>query len=244
MVNGWEGILLRRGNLYLMGWTAFILGFTGSLHCLGMCSPLAMSVTRISSSAFLNRLLYNTGRILTYGVFGSLVASFGLAVPLLRYQNLVSILLGTALIVVGLTRSPIRIPGVTRALGAVSNQVKQWFSKALKRKTLFSTFLLGSLNGILPCGLSFLALTYCLTLAGPADGFLFMLMFGAGTLPVMLGFTEIFQWAIDRFRFNPAAMTTALVVFSGVFLIARVFIVHAAHAPSLQQGVVDIILCR
>ena len=228
----------------MMEWTALILGFTGSLHCLGMCSPLAMSVAGMSSSAFTNRLLYNGGRIFTYAVFGSIIASVGLAFPFLKYQTIVSILLGIALVFTGLTRSPIRMGKITRLLGVISSQVKQLFSKVLRKKTLFSSFLLGSLNGILPCGLSFFALTYCLTLTGPAEGFLFMLLFGVGTLPVMLGFTVAFQWATKRLHFQHATITTGLLLFSGVFLIARVFIVHIPNVASLEQGVVDIVLCR
>ncbi|MFZ6010810.1 MAG: sulfite exporter TauE/SafE family protein [Bacteroidota bacterium] len=227
-----------------MEWTALILGFTGSLHCLGMCSPLAISLTSMSSSALAYRVLYNSGRILTYGVLGSMVASVGLVGPFIKYQNLVSILLGFALVIAGVSRSPVHVPVITRVLGYVSNRVKKLFSMVLRNKTLFSTFLMGSLNGILPCGLSFLALTYCLTLSGPANGFLFMLLFGAGTLPVMLGFTGIFRWAVDRLHFKPAAITTGLLVFSGVFLIVRIFIVHIPQATSLKQGIVDIVLCR
>lgn len=227
-----------------MEWTAIILGFTGSLHCLGMCSPLSMSVAGMSSSAMMNRLLYNAGRVFTYGIFGSLIASFGMAMPFIKYQNLVSILLGVALVIVGVTRSPIHVPGITRALAGLSSHVKQVFSKTLKNKTSYSVLLLGSLNGILPCGLSFLALTYCLTLDGPLDGFLFMLLFGVGTLPVMLGLTGVFQWAVHRLHFRPALIMTGMLVLSGVFLIARVFFIHLPHADELQNGVVDIVLCR
>ena len=57
--------------------TALILGFTGSLHCLGMCSPLAMMVTGQSAKGFTKRLVYNSGRIVTYSVAGFIVASIG-----------------------------------------------------------------------------------------------------------------------------------------------------------------------
>ena len=227
-----------------MEWTALILGFTGSLHCLGMCSPLAMSVTRLSPSVFRNRFLYNAGRILTYGIFGAVVASFGLALPFLKYQNLLSLLLGITLVAIGMAQSPLRIQTVTKTLGKISNQVKQLFRTILASKSAFSVFLLGSLNGILPCGLSFLALTYCLTLAGPVEGFLFMLLFGAGTLPVMLGFTGFFQWAVNRLHFKPALITTGLLVVSGIFLIARVFIIHLPPTDSFYEGVTDIVLFR
>jgi uncharacterized protein len=228
-----------------MLWTAVILGFTGSLHCLGMCSPLAMAVTKMSSTAILSRLLYNLGRILTYGILGSMVATVGLGAPIIKYQNIVSILLGILLVVIGFQGISLnKVPVITRTLGAVSLFLKKLFSKFLQQKSHLSTFTLGALNGILPCGLSFLALTYCITLQGPADGFIFMSAFGLGTLPVMLGFTSVFHWVINTFKVQTKSITTGLLILSGLILIARVFFIHLPHADSVQQGVVDIVLCR
>jgi sulfite exporter TauE/SafE len=212
---------------------------------MGMCSPLAMSITNLSANAIASRILYNFGRIMTYGILGAVVATVGLGFPLIKYQNLISILLGISLLVIGLAGvSVIKIPIMTKALGSFSVFLKSQFSKFIQRKTYLSTFTLGSLNGILPCGLSFLALTYCLTLAGPSDGFIFMSAFGLGTLPVMLGFTSVFSWIVNRFNVQVKPMTTGMLILSGLLLIGRVFFIHLPHAENLQQGVVDIVLCR
>jgi sulfite exporter TauE/SafE len=228
-----------------MFWTALVLGFAGSLHCVGMCSPLAMAVTNMSPQVMLSRILYNGGRILTYGLLGGIVASVGLGFPLTHYQNLLSILLGISLVVIGFSGvTSIRIPFVTDALRKLSSLVKKLFSKYIQKKTRTSTFILGSLNGILPCGLSFLALTYCLTLGGPADGFVFMTAFGLGTLPAMLGFTSFFYWITRRFKFSITRLTTGMLILSGLLLIGRVFFIHLPHARSVQDGIVDIVLCR
>ena len=228
-----------------MIWTALIMGFAGSLHCLGMCSPLAMAVTNMTRSIMLSRLLYNFGRILTYGVMGSVIATIGMSFSFIKYQNLLSIFSGIALLVIGFAGiSTVRIPFVSQTLGGFSMFLKGLFSSFIHKKSYGSTFLLGSLNGILPCGLSFLALTYCLTLTSPADGFIFMLGFGIGTLPVMIGLTSVFYWLLNRFHLNARTITTGMLILSGVILIARVFIVHLPHANSLQESVVDIVLCR
>ncbi len=71
--------------------TALIMGFAGSLHCAGMCSPLVMAMTSMKRGALINKLIYNSGRILTYGFFGALVSSVGAILPLSKYQNLFSI---------------------------------------------------------------------------------------------------------------------------------------------------------
>jgi hypothetical protein len=60
----------------------------------------------------------------------------------------------------------------------------------------------------------------------------------------MLGFTGAFSWLSDKFQLDRMRLTTGMLILSGVLLIARVFIVHLPHAESLQQGVVDIVLCR
>jgi sulfite exporter TauE/SafE len=228
-----------------MIWTALIIGFAGSLHCLGMCSPLAMAVTNRSSAVLLNRVVYNVGRIFSYAILGSIIASVGLAFPLIRYQNILSILLGISMLVIGVSGvSTIKLPFLTTALAKASSFLKQQFAKFLSCKNYGSTFLLGSLNGVLPCGLSFLALTYCLTLAGPTDGFAFMVWFGVGTLPVMLGFTSVFYWMLNRFSFSLGKVTTGMLILSGILLIGRVFFIHLPHAKTLQEGVTDIVLCR
>ena len=228
-----------------MVWTALILGFAGSLHCMGMCSPLMMSVTNMSSKVMLARLLYNAGRIFSYGIMGSMIASVGFVFPLEKYQNLLSLILGVGLLVIGLTGvSALKIPFLTPVLGQFSGSLKNLFSKFLTRRNSASTFVLGSLNGILPCGLSFLALTYCLTLARPIDGFNFMALFGVGTLPVMLGFTSAFSWLVAKFHFNVRTLTTGMLVLSGLLLIARVFAFHSSEDHTLHGNVVDIVMCR
>lgn len=228
-----------------MIWTALIIGFAGSLHCLGMCSPLAMAVTNMSSAIVVNRLLYNLGRVFTYGFLGCLIATVGMPFSLMKYQNVLSILLGISLLVIGFAGlSAIRIPIITQALARFSLLLKKLFAKFIQRKKFGSTFILGAVNGLLPCGLSFLALTYCITLADAYDGFAFMVWFGIGTLPVMLGLTSVFVGVVKRFHVNVKAVTTGLLILSGLILIARVFIVHLPQGKSIHEGVVDIVLCR
>ena len=224
--------------------TALIMGLTGSLHCVGMCSPLAMAVGNMNSRAFLNRVIYNTGRIVTYGLLGLSIAGVGLAFPISKFQNLVSIFLGIVLLLAGTGLLKVNIPIFTRAIGTLTSTLKILFTRFLNRKNLGSVFLLGTLNGILPCGLVWIALTYSLTLQSALERFSFMMLFGVGTLPVMLGFTSIITQLLKRFNFNFQRISSAMLILSGVLLIVRVFIIHLPHQHSLQQEVVDIVLCN
>jgi sulfite exporter TauE/SafE len=220
-----------------MIWTALILGFVGSLHCIGMCSPLAMAATTISAKLIINRLVYHSGRILVYGLLGALVASAGFAFQISKYQNAVSIVLGLVLIAAASTnRFPIHS---NKLFNKLNVQLKMFFSGLLKIKNHFSVFLLGILNGFLPCGLTIVALSYCVISPSIGEGFGFMLLFGIGTLPALIGFASIFRWATHRLNFRPQFLMNSLQMLSGVILIARVFFIHTPHATNL----IDIVLC-
>lgn len=224
--------------------SALILGFAGSLHCVGMCSPLAMAVTMNRPSAILNRLIYNAGRILTYGLLGMLIAAIGMTLPLRNFQNITSICLGLFLLLIGLGGiRTVHIPFITPLLQTVTNFLKKAFAGHLRQKTSMSVFILGTLNGLLPCGLTFIALTWCLSLAGPIDGLFFMLLFGMGTLPVMLGVTALIPLFVKKFNWNVQGLASSMMIISGIILIARVFFVHLPHAPS-GNSVMEVIMCR
>lgn len=224
--------------------TALVMGFAGSLHCIGMCSPLAMAVSNASPRVALNRIIYNLGRIFTYGILGAMVGTIGWTLSFGNFQNLISVLLGVTLLLFGLLGvSNIHVPGLTKGLQHATTYLKHLFGKFLQRKNFYSVFILGSLNGILPCGLTFLALTYCLTLNSPAESFYFMILFGLGTLPAMAGLTAILMDLVKRFNISLRKLTTSMLILSGCLLIARVFLFHHHTLPE-QHGLVDIILCR
>lgn len=220
------------------------MGLAGSLHCVGMCSPLVMAVTNNSSRVSANRVVYNAGRILTYSILGMIAASVGFVIPIFKFQNLVSMALGIALFLIGLGTLKTHIPLLSNFIGRQTTKLKIIYSKFLQRKSLVSVLFLGTLNGLLPCGLIYIALTYCLTLQSPMQGFVFMSLFGAGTLPVMLGLTSLVQQLVKRFNFSLKQLTSGMMILAGILLIARVFIVHLPHNNTLQSGVIDIIMCQ
>jgi uncharacterized protein len=217
-----------------MIWTALLLGIGGSLHCAGMCSPLALAVTSFNRQLLFNRLVYNTGRILVYGSFGVLVATFGSLFNFQAIQIYLSIALGVLLILLGIgSVSSIRIPFLTTFINKISLIIKRKFSNQLKKKNTASLFILGTLNGILPCGLTYLALSYTLTLNTPDEGFLFMLLFGLGTFPVMIGMPYLLKFIGSFVKINYSKLTTVMMIGLGVLLIGRTM--HAHHRAGLQE---------
>jgi uncharacterized protein len=225
--------------------TALLLGFGGSLHCALMCSPLAAAAIG-NARAMRRTLLYNAGRILTYSLLGGLIASLGRGIPIAGFQLLLTIVMAATLILMGLAGvSTLRVPLISLLLSKVTNAVKILFAKFFKQKTQSSFFILGMLNGILPCGLTFLALSYCLTLAGPLSGMSFMLLFGIGTLPAMLGLTSVIQFFLKYLNFPGSRMTRLAFIAIGMIMLARLVLVDhhtaVAHA-ALSAG--QVLICR
>jgi sulfite exporter TauE/SafE len=228
-----------------MWYTALLLGIAGSLHCAGMCSPLLMAVTNLTKAVVVNRLLYNAGRILTYAVLGSLVSGAGSLLPISAYQNLLSLVFAVAIILVAFFRiGNSKISFLFQAVNRLTTFIKEKFSVLLSRKTFVAVFMMGTLNGFLPCGMTLIALSYCILLAGPMDGFNFMLLFGVGTLPVMLGFAPLFAITIKKLNLNLSKATTLMMLCSGAILVARVFISASVEASHTNASIIDIVLCR
>lgn len=167
-------------------WTAFILGLAGSLHCAGMCGPLALALPAPNRRlpAYLGgRLAYNTGRVLTYSVLGLAFGLVGQVFAVAGLQQSLSIALGVALLL-GLILSPklVRWSPVTRLV----NVLKVRMSGLLRQRSLTALGVLGLLNGLLPCGLVYVACAGAAATGNLLKGAEYMALFGVGTIPMML----------------------------------------------------------
>lgn len=167
-------------------WTAFILGLAGSLHCAGMCGPLALALpaqARSRSGYVVGRLAYNAGRLGAYSALGLGFGLFGQSLSMAGLQRWVSLGLGL-LLLVGLFSSR-KLASWVPIVALVSG-LKAGMSSLLSRRSLSSLALLGLLNGFLPCGLVYVACAGAVATGNIASGILYMATFGLGTIPVML----------------------------------------------------------
>jgi uncharacterized protein len=170
-------------------WTAFLLGLVGSFHCATMCGPLLLALPMSGTtrnSWMVGRLLYNLGRIATYGLLGAIFGLVGHTLALAGLQSWVSLSAGAA-ILIGLALS-FRFAIQAPAFRGVS-WLKSAFGRLLQRRTFPSLFLLGAINGLLPCGLVYAACAGAIASGHFFDAVAYMVAFGAGTLPMMLGLT-------------------------------------------------------
>lgn len=228
-----------------MIWTALVVGLAGSLHCAGMCSPLVMAVSRLSARAMTTRLVYNAGRILTYGIMGAIAGMIGGVFDLTPFQKVFSLIMGIGLMIIGVSGwSTFSIPLLTPALQAFTGGVKRMFGAALKRRTGFSTFVLGTLNGLLPCGLTYIALAYALTAPGAVSGFGYMLAFGIGTLPAMVGLPMVVNPLLKKLDISLPRFNAAMLIVAGLLLVARNFVHLHTGDPMVLEMNTEIPICR
>jgi len=169
-----------------MLWTAFILGLFGSLHCVGMCGPLALALPVSggkTASFFVGRITYNLGRLITYCALGLVFGLIGKSLVLAGIQRWVSIALGVALLV-GLFAS--RRLALWRPVTVLVDWLKSAMGTLLRRQSADALLVLGLLNGLLPCGLVYVACAGAVATGDLFNGALYMLAFGIGTVPMML----------------------------------------------------------
>jgi len=223
----------------VISWLApTLIGLAGSLHCMGMCSPLVMAASRQGRNAIFRNLQYNLGRILTYGVLGSIVSFAGRGLYIAGLQQWVSIAGGVALLWIAMANVRVASPAyVNVSIIRFSNFLKDHFRRFLNTRNAFGTVMLGMINGLLPCGMTLVALAYCVTLAGPWDGFFAMLLFGLGTLPSMVGFASIARSVVGRLAVSYQKLQMSLVILSAIILIGRGIWSHdILNAPAVGSG--------
>lgn len=171
--------------------TAIVFGFLGSLHCLGMCAPLLWAIPenpQKKAKWWLNKLTYNFSRITTYALLGLIIGLVGEGISFAGWQQHLSWITGVILIV-GLCLSiwGNRIPFFKTSSTYVHRLVQRGISKTLRKHTLKSQMFFGLLNGLLPCGLVYMALIASLSMETIEGSMIYMVLFGLGTLPMMLG---------------------------------------------------------
>ncbi|MEZ5047924.1 MAG: sulfite exporter TauE/SafE family protein [Chitinophagaceae bacterium] len=168
--------------------SAFLTGLLGSTHCVGMCGPLALSLPLNSNQRFekiVSILLYNLGRVFTYSVYGFVLGFVSSWLIPEAWQKTFSILAGLFLISLGLLYFfHVQFPKRINTFPFYQNII-QSLQKLYTKEGRLNIILIGMLNGLLPCGMIYIALVSAVALASPGYSMLYMFFFGLGTLPAM-----------------------------------------------------------
>ena len=165
--------------------TALILGFAGSLHCVAMCGPIALALPS-GRNDISNKLLYNLGRITTYAMLGTVMGTIGAGIQFAGLQQGLSIGLGVLMIIFLLfTSNRFQVMSLP-FLDKPFFKLKQKLAVLLKSSSPSSLYNIGLLNGFLPCGMVYLALSGAMATGDVLQGIGFMVLFGLGTFPAMM----------------------------------------------------------
>ena len=176
-------------------WAGFAIGFLGSVHCIGMCGPIALALPTgfpSKSQLILSRALYNSGRVLTYAALGAVTGMLGKTIAMAGFQRSLSIAAGVTILLMVILPSRFTqrlLPA--RAVGIVTDRVKRAWGRLFQKKALSSLFAIGILNGFLPCGFLYIGLAGAAATGGVLSGSGYMAMFGLGTVPAILA-TSLF----------------------------------------------------
>ncbi|MHC0440604.1 sulfite exporter TauE/SafE family protein [Flavobacterium sp. 3-210] len=208
-----------------MLYSAFILGLISSLHCVGMCGPIAVMLPvdhQDEAKKVIQIVTYHLGRLTAYAAIGFIFGLLGRGFFMAGIQQKISIFIGIAMIAV------ILIPEKTFAkynfskpVYKVISKIKSSLGSQFKKKTYKSLFIIGLLNGFLPCGMVYVALFGAIAMQSASLGVLYMLLYGLGTIPLMTIVVYMHSLLKLPFRNKIQKAIPYVAVFIGVLFILR-----------------------
>jgi len=208
------------------------IAFLGSFgHCIGMCGGIviAYSSRKIDDNwsnftQTLAHLIYSFGRITTYVMLGVIFGAIGGVVQFNGYTTAgMTIIAGIFMILAGLSLLG-KLKFLTKLEHSFSSSkiYRDIFSHVLNSKSLYSFYILGLLNGLLPCGLVYFFAVTAASTGSPFWGGVVMFVFGISTIPALfsLGF---FTQLLNRGSMRKLMMNMAsiIVILFGVYTIYR-----------------------
>jgi hypothetical protein len=203
--------------------TAFLLGLAGSFHCVGMCGPIALSLP-LGGNSILQKIwgsmLWSAGRIVTYSLIGALFGLIGEGFKFIGYQQVISVTMGILMILSVLLPSLLK----NYSLGQSSplfRPIRNGMRQLFQGKNLMALFLIGIFNGLLPCGLVYLAVAGAIGTADLLKGIAYMALFGLGTLPMLLAISMFGNIVSQALRKKISKVVPVIVILIGIIFILR-----------------------
>ena len=227
----------------------FFMGLIGSVHCIGMCGPLVMALPIAQQTNFQkwqSILLYHFGKITSYAILGILLGLFGSQLPLYGVQENLSIVMGSIMLLYVIYVFVIKSKWVPQFLkfNILYTFIIKKMGGLFKSKNRAVFYLIGFLNGLLPCGMIYLALTSALATQNVFQGGLIMAFFGLGTMPALIMVAIGGQYFGIPFRKKIQSLLPLIIFSMGVLLILRGMNLGIPYiSPHLGIGV-DKISCN
>jgi len=198
----------------------FIAGVLTSLHCVTMCGGIAlMSSGNDQNRAFKNSVHYNTGRVLSYTLLGGLVGSIGSVFSLSNSaRSVFLIIVGSFMMYMGL-----QMAGILNLPLWLRNKIFKMNHFRAKFKSN-SAFVIGLLNGFMPCGPLQTMQLYALGTMSFTKGAIAMFLFAVGTVPLMLGIGSLRRFISQNHQHKIMRFSGIVIVLFAFMIINRGFL--------------------
>jgi len=221
-----------------------MLGLASSLHCVGMCGPIAFSLGLNPENKLdftLRNLTYQLGRVSTYAVMGAVLGVLGFSISFAGLQNPLSITVGILMILLALLPKNLGAANLgMNSFARVMYKIKSGLGKFLRRKNYSSLYITGLLNGLLPCGAVYAALTGSMAMGSIGGGAVFMICFGLGTIPLMFASVLAGNVVSLQTRQKILKLLPYLMVLLGILFILRGLSLNIPYiSPTLESLQID-----
>ncbi|MBR1403553.1 MAG: sulfite exporter TauE/SafE family protein [Treponema sp.] len=216
----------------------FVTGLLTSVHCVAMCGGINLSQSlpsrgsgskKLARADFLPSLLYNLGRVVSYTLIGLALGTAGfflgggsagdVSIPF-SVQGILKIIAGLFMLLMGTS-----LLGIFPSLRAITPHLPAFLSKKIASAQVKNAapFIVGFLNGFMPCGPLQAMWIVALASAHPLSGALSMLFFSAGTVPLMLALGSVVSLLGKKYTEVVMKIGAVLVVVMGLSMLSQGF---------------------
>ena len=210
----------------------FVVGILTSVHCVGMCGGIMITQSlskekKNKIQTIMPAILYNAGRVTSYTIIGGIVGALGSVLSLsLNVKAGLQIFAGVFMVIMGINMAGFSI---FRRF----NIKLPWSSCSIKNKPK-TPFLVGILNGLMPCGPLQTMQIYALGTGSAINGALSMFIFSLGTVPLMLVFGAISGFLSKGYTKQLLKFSGFLVVILGIIMGSRGLALAGIGVPSVS----------
>ena len=206
----------------------FVIGLFTSLHCVSMCGGINISqsvnarlITQNNRQKVVPAILYNLGRVISYTIIGGILGGIGAVITLtIRVQGFIMILASFFMLIMGLN-----MLGLFSPLRKLMPHLPVIFTNKIEEKKVGKgPFIIGILNGLMPCGPLQMMQMYALTTGSFLLGALSMFLFSFGTVPLMVGLGVTSSILSTKFTNVMMKVSAILVVILGIMMFNNGFV--------------------
>jgi uncharacterized protein len=206
-------------------WILLVTGVLTSVHCVGMCGAINISQSMKTVSGegsgpkrLIPGILYNGGRVISYTLIGGIVGAIGSAISFSKnVQAVIIVVAGAFMLLMGLNILGV-LPFLKRFQLRLPNFINRRVAGFAGGK---SPFIVGLLNGLMPCGPLQSMQLYALGSGSFVNGAISMFFFSLGTVPLVPGIGALSSVLNKRFAMKMIKVSAILVFFLGIGMIVR-----------------------